>query len=122
MFKIGDRVKYIKTIEWGPAAGECGEIVDMFPSGSIFGVKPDGSQSIYYTLTSDVCLIPAIGIRELQMQLKEVRTVYEADCKRIKDQIQALRSKRGYKLKQPSWDGHVEIGRDRIHRTPHGDM
>lgn len=63
-----------------------------------------------------------MGIRELQAQLEELRTAYETERKRLEDQIQAIRSKRGYKPKQPSWKGHVEVGRDTMYRTPHGDM
>lgn len=63
-----------------------------------------------------------MGIRELQAQLEELRSAYEIERKRIEAQIEAIRSKRGYKPKQPSWDGYVEVGRDTMYRTPHGDM
>ena len=63
-----------------------------------------------------------MGIRELQAQLEELRSKYEIERRLLEDQIQAIRSKRGYKPKQPSWDGYVEIGRDRVYHTPHGDM
>ena len=63
-----------------------------------------------------------MGIREIQVQLEELRSAYEIERKRLEDQIQAIRSKRGYKAKQPSWDGYVEVGRDSTYRTPHGGL
>jgi len=53
MFKIGDRVEYVRSIEWGPSIGDRGEIVDVFPSGA-FLVRVDGGKSVYHTLERDI--------------------------------------------------------------------
>ena len=58
MFKIGDRVKYIRNIEWGPFIGETGEVVHVFTDGA-FLVRCDGGTAVYYTQRREVC--PIIG-------------------------------------------------------------
>lgn len=63
-----------------------------------------------------------MGIRELKAQMDELTRVYHMEYRKLQDQIEAIRAARGYKPKTRGWDGYVEVGRDRMYRTPHGDM
>lgn len=56
MIKIGSRVEYVRSIEWGPSIGDRGEVVDFLSSGA-FLVKLDGGKSVYYTHERDVRII-----------------------------------------------------------------
>lgn len=55
MVKIGDRVQYIKSIEWGPSAGDAGVVTHIFSDGS-FLVRCDGSVAAYCTHRREVCI------------------------------------------------------------------
>lgn len=55
--KIGDRVRYITSIEWGPSIGNEG-VVQHIHSDGAFSVKLDGEKGSYYTRRQDVCPIP----------------------------------------------------------------
>lgn len=63
-----------------------------------------------------------MGIREIQAQMDELTRVYHMEQRRLQEQIDYLRAKRGYKPKTHGWDGYVEVGRDTQYRTPHGDL
>lgn len=39
--QIGDRVRYIRPIEWGPYEGDEGEVVHVFSDGRSFHVRLD---------------------------------------------------------------------------------
>ena len=56
MIKIGDRVEYVRNIEWGPFVGEQGEVVHVFTDGA-FLVRCDGGTGVYHTRRRDVCPI-----------------------------------------------------------------
>ncbi len=53
------------------------------------------------------------SIKELKVKKAGLRADYEAAVAEIDDQIKAIRSKRGQKLKDPDWSGYKEPGRTR---------
>ncbi len=61
------------------------------------------------------------SIKELKVKKAGLRADYEAAVAQIDDQIDAIRNKRGQKLKDPDWSGYKEPGRDRD-EGPRGSM
>jgi hypothetical protein len=53
---IGDRVRYITDIEWGPTKGLTGTVMHVYTDGSIL-VRPIGESAVYHTLRREVCPI-----------------------------------------------------------------
>lgn len=51
---IGDRVRYLTSIEWGPSQGNRGVVTHVYSDGA-FSVKLDDGTGEYYTLRQQVC-------------------------------------------------------------------
>ncbi len=54
--KIGDMVRYITSIEWGPSIGNEGAVLHIYSDGSLM-VRPVGESVVYHTRRSEVCPI-----------------------------------------------------------------
>lgn len=52
--KIGDRVRYITGIEWGPTVGDMGEVTHVFSDGALL-VRVDGGCAVYHTHRGQIC-------------------------------------------------------------------
>jgi cell division protein FtsB len=60
------------------------------------------------------------GIRELKAKQAAALQAYHAEHARLEEEIRKIRQQRGTKIKQPSYDGYREEGRDRTRWTPWG--
>jgi hypothetical protein len=60
------------------------------------------------------------GIRELKAMQVAAREAYHAEYARLEEEIKKIRLQRGTKIKQPSYEGYHEVGRDRPRNTPWG--
>jgi hypothetical protein len=61
------------------------------------------------------------SIRELKALQAEALLRYHEEYRRLEEQIQAIRNSRGTVLKEKSWEGYHEAGRDR-ERHPGGSQ
>ena len=54
--QIGDKVRYMKSIEWGPSEGDQGEVVHVFSDGRSFHVRLDQG-GVWFAHIFDIGLI-----------------------------------------------------------------
>jgi hypothetical protein len=60
------------------------------------------------------------NIREIKKEQELLLKQFHAKNEQLEQEIKEIRKVRGTKLKEPGYDGHREVGRDREQFTPWG--